>query len=97
MSARLTILVIVLIAAFFVALGTAFTVHQTQQALVLQFGEPRRVITEPGLHFKVPFIQNVSYYDSRVSILIRKVRICRWWTNGVSTWIPLRAIRLLIR
>ena len=66
MSARLTILVIVLIAAFFVALGTAFTVHQTQQALVLQFGEPRRVITEPGLHFKIPFIQNVSYYDSRV-------------------------------
>jgi membrane protease subunit HflC len=66
MSARGTTLVIVLIAAFFVVLGTAFTVHQTQQALVLQFGEPRRVITEPGLHFKIPFIQNVSYYDSRV-------------------------------
>ena len=66
MSTRLTVLVIVLLATFFVALGAIFTVHQTQQALVLQFGEPRRVITEPGLHFKVPFIQNVSYYESRI-------------------------------
>jgi modulator of FtsH protease HflC len=66
MSPRLTVLVVVLLAVFFAALGAVFTVHQTQQALVLQFGEPRRVITEPGLHFKIPFIQNVSYYDSRV-------------------------------
>ncbi len=66
MSPRLTILIIVLVAAFFAAFGAMFTVHQTQQALVLQFGEPRRVITEPGLHFKIPFIQNVSYYESRI-------------------------------
>ena len=66
MSPRLTILLIVLVAAFFAAFGAMFTVHQTQQALVLQFGEPRRVITEPGLHFKIPFIQNVSYYESRI-------------------------------
>jgi len=66
MSPRLTVLVVVLLGVFLAALGTVFTVHQTQQALVLQFGEPRRVITEPGLHFKIPFVQNVSYYDSRV-------------------------------
>ena len=66
MSPRLTILLIVLVAVFFAAFGAMFTVHQTQQALVLQFGEPRRVITEPGLHFKIPFIQNVSYYESRI-------------------------------
>lgn len=66
MSPRLTVLVVVLLAVFLAALGTVFTVHQTQQALVLQFGEPRRVITEPGLHFKIPFIQNVSYYEARV-------------------------------
>jgi len=43
-----------------------FTVHQTNQALVLQFGEPRQVITDPGLHFKLPFIQNVAFFDRRV-------------------------------
>lgn len=42
-----------------------FTVHQTQQALVLQFGNPKRVVTEPGLHFKLPW-QNAVYVDRRV-------------------------------
>lgn len=46
--------------------SAAFTVHQTTQALVLQFGEPRRVVTEPGLHWKMPFLQNVLYYEKRV-------------------------------
>jgi membrane protease subunit HflC len=48
------------------AFSSMFTVYQTQQALVLQLGEPRRVITEPGLNFKVPFIQNALFYESRV-------------------------------
>ena len=43
-----------------------FTVHQTQQALVLQFGNPKRIITEPGLHMKIPFVQNAIYIDRRV-------------------------------
>lgn len=47
------------------ALSSAFTVQQTQQALVLQFGDPRRTISEPGLHFKIPFIQDVEYIDRR--------------------------------
>ena len=38
-----------------------FTVDQTQQALVLQLGEPKRTIQEPGLSFKIPFIQDVTY------------------------------------
>lgn len=42
-----------------------FTVHQTQQALVLQFGNPKRVVTEPGLHVKLPW-QNAVYVDRRV-------------------------------
>ena len=49
-----------------VAYSAAFTVHQTQQALVLQFGNPIRTIPEPGLHFKMPFVQNVEYYDRRI-------------------------------
>lgn len=45
---------------------TLFTVHQTQQALVLQFGEPKRVVTKPGLNWKIPFIQNVDFFDKRI-------------------------------
>jgi membrane protease subunit HflC len=48
------------------AASSLFTVHQTQQALVLQFGNPKRIITEPGLHMKMPFIQNAIYIDRRV-------------------------------
>ena len=56
-----------LIVATFSAL---FTVNQTQQALVLQFGEPKRTIQDPGLAFKLPFIQDVIYYEKRVLSLI---------------------------
>ena len=45
---------------------TLFTVHQTQQALVLEFGKPKRLVTKPGLHYKVPFIQNVEFFDKRL-------------------------------
>ncbi len=45
---------------------TLFTVHQTQQALVLQFGNPKRVIKEPGLNWKTPFVQNVEFFDKRI-------------------------------
>jgi membrane protease subunit HflC len=45
---------------------TLFTVQQTQQALVLQFGDPKRVIKEPGLNWKIPFIQNVEFFDNRI-------------------------------
>jgi membrane protease subunit HflC len=45
---------------------SAFTVSMTQQAIVLQFGDPRQVITEPGLHWKVPVVQNVVYIDKRI-------------------------------
>lgn len=49
-------------------LGSAslFTVHQTQQALVLQLGNPIRVESEPGLKFKLPFVQDVTFYDRRI-------------------------------
>ncbi|WP_439580600.1 protease modulator HflC [Elioraea sp.] len=47
-------------------LSTLFTVHQTEQVLVVQFGKPVRVITEPGLHAKIPFIQNTISFDRRL-------------------------------
>ncbi|MGV8996740.1 MAG: protease modulator HflC [Parvibaculaceae bacterium] len=58
---------IVLIIAAIVIYSAAFTVNMTQQALVLQFGSPQgSAITEPGLHWKVPGIQNVVYIDKRL-------------------------------
>lgn len=52
------------------AYSSLFTVDQTQQALVIQFGDPKRTIQEPGLAFKLPFIQDVVYYEKRVLSLI---------------------------
>lgn len=63
---RLTILGIIVIVLGFVVFSSVFTVHQTRQVLVLQFGEPKRVIAKPGLQFKWPFIQNVIEYERRV-------------------------------
>jgi membrane protease subunit HflC len=68
-SFRLAIIVL-LVAGIFAAFNSAFTVNQTQQALVLQLGEPKRTIQEPGLSFKMPFIQDVTYYEKRVLSLI---------------------------
>ena len=54
----------------FTILSALFTVDQTKHALVLQFGEPKRIIQEPGLAIKLPFIQDVEYYEKRVLSLI---------------------------
>ncbi len=60
------ILIIIVAVLSIVGYNSLFAVHQTQQALVLQFGNPMRVIQEPGLAFKVPFVQNVELYDNRI-------------------------------
>jgi membrane protease subunit HflC len=57
---------IVLGAIALVAIMSAFVVQQTQQALVLRFGAINRVITDPGLKFKMPFIDSVITLDNRV-------------------------------
>jgi membrane protease subunit HflC len=62
--------IVLLVAGIIAAYNSAFTVNQTQQALVLQLGEPKRTIQEPGLAFKLPFIQDVTYYEKRVLSLI---------------------------
>ena len=62
----LTVPLILLGAVALVAYLTLFTVEQTQQALVLEFGQPKRVISDPGLHYKIPFIQNVEFLDKRI-------------------------------
>jgi modulator of FtsH protease HflC len=53
------------ILALIFAFSFLYTVSQTQQALVLQFGQPRALVTAPGLHAKLPW-QSVVYFDKRV-------------------------------
>ena len=66
MNKKLAILGLVIVVSGGLLSGSLFTVHQAAQGIVMQFGEPKRVIREPGLNFKVPFIQNVVYYDKRI-------------------------------
>jgi membrane protease subunit HflC len=58
--------VVVIIVAAIVGYSSIFTVYQTWQALVVRFGEPKRVVSDAGLHFKAPFIDNVIYVDKRI-------------------------------
>ena len=70
MKATRNVTLALLAVLLFGAYSAAFMVNQTQQALVLQFGEPKRTIQEPGLKFKLPFIQEAVYYERRVLSLI---------------------------
>tara|TARA_Y100000590_G_scaffold434154_1_gene552045 strand:+ start:984 stop:1865 length:882 start_codon:yes stop_codon:yes gene_type:complete len=58
--------IIIAFIVFLTLSGSVFIVSQTQQAIVLQFGDPRQTYVEPGLKFKIPFINDVVYYDRRV-------------------------------
>ena len=56
----------VIIAIFVVAFFSIFVVKEINQAIVLQFGDPKRIVLKPGLNFKIPFIQNVVFLDKRI-------------------------------
>jgi membrane protease subunit HflC len=56
----------ILLVALILAYGALFTVYQTRQALVVRLGQPVRVVTEPGLHFKIPLIDSVISVDKRI-------------------------------
>lgn len=60
---------VAVILALVIIFGSMFTVDQRQQALVVQLGDPIRVVQEPGLNFKVPLIQDVIYIDKRILAL----------------------------
>ncbi|MFL5267506.1 MAG: protease modulator HflC [Stellaceae bacterium] len=62
----LTVAAVALVIAGIFMMSSLFIVDQTQIALVLQFGQPRRVIRNPGLEVKRPFIENVIYYENRL-------------------------------
>ena len=62
----LFIVAVVVIVLGLVAKGALYTVSEMEQAIVMQFGEPIRVINEPGLSYKLPLVQDVQYYEKRV-------------------------------
>jgi membrane protease subunit HflC len=67
MRSKASVLAIgVIIVLAIVAYAAAFTVTLRESALVLQFGEPKRVISEPGLYFRLPVVESVTYLDKRV-------------------------------
>ena len=56
----------IIVAIAVVAFFSIFIVKEVNQAIVLQFGDPKRIILKPGLNFKIPFIQNVVFLDKRI-------------------------------
>ncbi|MEW5964971.1 MAG: protease modulator HflC [Pseudomonadota bacterium] len=66
MRALLAVLLVLVGAAAAAVYLSAFIVNQTEQAIVLQFGKPKDVITKPGLHWKLPFVETVDYFDKRI-------------------------------
>jgi membrane protease subunit HflC len=70
MNNRTKQILIVTTIAFILFASSIFTIDQRQQALILQFGEPIRVINTPGIKFKMPFIQNSVIFDKRIIDLV---------------------------
>jgi membrane protease subunit HflC len=66
MNSKIKKILIVASIAMFVLVGSMFTLNQTEQVLILQFGEPIRVIKKPGIKFKLPFLQDAVFFDKRI-------------------------------
>ena len=67
MNSTKLVAIVVLGAIILITLSTAlFTVRETDQVLVRRFGEPLRVVSEPGLHFKIPILDNATYFEKRL-------------------------------
>ena len=61
---KFLLLIIIVIGA--VTFFSVFVVKEINQAIVLQFGDPKKIITTPGLQVKIPFLQNVVFLDRRI-------------------------------
>jgi membrane protease subunit HflC len=66
MRAFLALLIICVGLAAIAVYASAFIVHQNEQALVLEFGKPKRIINQAGLHWKIPVVETVEYFDKRI-------------------------------
>jgi len=65
-SIRNILIILILLIGLLTLTGSFFVVQEWRQAIVLQFGEPVQVIKEPGLKFKIPFIQDAIFFDRRM-------------------------------
>jgi len=72
MSGKSIFGIVVLLVILFVGSDSIYTVDEREQALVVQFGEPKRTIPNPGLHFKLPIVEQVIYLDKRILSLDRR-------------------------
>jgi len=68
MKKKSTVAIIIVFVIVLVASQALFTVDQTQQVIVIQLGKPLEGVYGPGLHFKIPFIQQVVYFESRILV-----------------------------
>ena len=66
MSRNVSILVVVLAVVLIALLSSAYRVWETEQVVITKFGEPVRIVKEPGLHFKIPFIEKVHIIERRL-------------------------------
>jgi len=66
MSRTIIIAIILFVVVVILLAGSVFTVDETEQAIVTQLGKYVRTVTEPGLHFKVPFLQSAHKFEDRV-------------------------------
>lgn len=72
MSGKSIFGIVVFLVILFVGSDSIYTVDEREQALVVQFGEPKRTIPNPGLHFKLPIVEQVIYLDKRILSLDRR-------------------------
>jgi len=85
-------LVGLILAAAFVLAQTAFTIGEWEQGIIIQFGDHKRTLQKPGLHFKWPMIQTLVRFEKRV--LTTDARMAEYLTldkkrvlvNHVSRW-----------
>ena len=66
MNKQIKKILIIASAVMIIFSGSMFTLDQRQQVLILQFGEPIRTVNEPGIKFKLPFLQEALFFDKRV-------------------------------
>jgi len=65
-NVKLIAVVIAVLIVVVIAGSALYTVSETQQVVITQFGKPKRVVQEAGLHFKIPIIEQVNYYEKRI-------------------------------
>lgn len=66
MQTKLSVLLIFISLLIFVSASALFTVDETQQAIVLRLGQPTGDVRQPGIHIKIPMVEEVRYFDSRI-------------------------------